>query len=62
LYNNQTYAESNNNLLGAIDILENAQSSKDKHAIDKKKHVIEEETTFFSKVGNLFSVFKCGKN
>lgn len=57
LYNDNSYQDSNKNLLYAIEVLEKAQYNKEKSLVVEKK-----EPTFWDKVGNVFNPFKCGKN
>lgn len=57
LYNDSTYKESNRQLLAAIEILEKAQSQKEKNV-----KVEEKNEGFWSKVGKIFTPFKCGQN
>ena len=57
LYNDNTYHDSNKNLLYAIEVLEKAQSQKDKNEPEENKP----NGTFWNKVGNFFNPFKCGK-
>jgi hypothetical protein len=58
LYNESNYKNSNENLLAAIEILEKAQSNKEKNISQHPQHEKKEEG-FWSK---LFKPFKCGSN
>ena len=55
LYNNQSFQESNRNLVSAIELLENAQNWKIEDDGNKN-----EEKTFWEKVGSFLNPFKCG--
>jgi hypothetical protein len=57
LYNEATYQDSNKNLLYAIEVLEKAQNTKEKSLVLEEK-----EETFWTKLGNVFKPFQCGKN
>jgi hypothetical protein len=56
LYNNQSFQESNKNLLSAIELLEKAQKKREEEEEEKKP----DEKTFWEKVGNFLNPFKCG--
>ena len=58
LYNDNTYKESNKNLLYAIEVLEKAHTQKDKNVVvvDNKRD------GFWNKVGDFLNPFKCGKD
>ncbi len=55
LYNDQSFHDSNKNLLSAIELLEKAQENKKE--IDKEN---KEDKSFWQKVGTFMNPFKCG--
>jgi len=56
LYNEQSYGESKNNLLAAIEILEKAQDNKNQ--VQKQEKPQESKSSFWS----FMNPFKCGNN
>jgi hypothetical protein len=55
LYSDNNYQSSNKNLLAAIEILEKAQNQEKKVVVEERKDGL------WSKIGNIFNPFKCGK-
>jgi len=57
LNSESSYKDSNDNLLKAIEVLENAQNQSKKESTAENKN-----ESFWNKVGSLFNPFRCGKD